>query len=91
MVLFIDARNGDERERNGKIDEALHMPCPMSADPQQVLKDNSSQLPDDKTTEIKVFCAVGGRAGRLVQALNENGYKNATNAGGYSDVVKTLS
>lgn len=40
----------------------------------------------DKETPIKLYCAVGGRAGKALATLQEAGYTNVENAGGINDV-----
>jgi phage shock protein E len=39
----------------------------------------------DKTTEIHLYCRSGGRAGRAMNALEDAGYTNVSNAGGIED------
>lgn len=44
-----------------------------------------SELLPDKSTEIKLYCRSGGRAGKAASALMEAGYTNVSNAGGIED------
>ena len=41
-----------------------------------------------KTTEIRLYCRSGGRAGKAMSALEEAGYTNVTNVGGIGDARK---
>ena len=40
----------------------------------------------NKDTPIYLYCAVGGRAGKAAEALQQAGYTNVHNAGGIDDV-----
>lgn len=40
----------------------------------------------DKSTEIYLYCASGGRAGRAAEQLQQAGYQRVHNAGGIADV-----
>lgn len=42
----------------------------------------------DKSTEIRLYCRSGGRAGKAMFALKEAGYTNVSNAGGIDDARK---
>lgn len=42
----------------------------------------------DKSTEIRLYCRSGGRAGAAESALREAGYENVSNAGGIEDARK---
>jgi phage shock protein E len=44
----------------------------------------SSEIPD-KNTPIRLYCAVGGRAGKAQSALVEAGYTDVKNMGGIDD------
>ena len=39
----------------------------------------------DTSTEIRLYCRSGGRAGKALLALTEAGYTNVTNVGGIGD------
>jgi len=39
----------------------------------------------DRSTEIHLYCASGGRAGQAAEALKAAGYTNVSNAGGIDD------
>ncbi len=40
--------------------------------------------------EIVVFCRSGARSGNVMQFLNQHGFTNITNGGGYADVQAHL-
>ncbi|HMV34583.1 MAG TPA: rhodanese-like domain-containing protein, partial [Turneriella sp.] len=40
----------------------------------------------DKSKPVVVYCASGNRSGRAKQILQSAGYKDVTNAGGFSDL-----
>lgn len=42
----------------------------------------------DKSTEIRLYCRSGGRAGKAMSALKTAGYKNVSNAGSIEDARK---
>lgn len=46
---------------------------------------NVSDMFPDKSTEIHLYCRSGGRAGIALEALEEAGYTNVSNAGGIED------
>lgn len=46
------------------------------------------QITDDKSTEIRLYCRSGGRAGKARLALIEAGYSNVHNMGGIEDARK---
>ena len=53
----------------------------------EIVQEVSKRFPD-KSTEIKLYCLSGGRAGNAMSALVEAGYNNISNAGGISDARK---
>lgn len=77
-VIVIDVRSKSEWD-TGHVDRAVHIPHTEIAD-------RISEVTTDKDAQIVVYCAVGGRAGRAKAALEELGYTNVENAGGYDDV-----
>jgi phage shock protein E len=50
----------------------------------EIVQEVSKRFPD-KSTEIKLYCLSGGRAGKAMSALEQAGYNNISNAGGISD------
>ena len=87
-----DVRNADEVAAKA-LPQARCKPCPMAADPAAVVDEALAEgfLPEDKTTPILVYCAVGGRAGRVSAALKSKGYDAAVNAGGFDMVAAELA
>ena len=53
----------------------------------EIVQEVSKRFPD-KSTEIKLYCLSGGRAGKAMSALVQAGYNNISNAGGISDARK---
>lgn len=47
-----------------------------------------AEIAPDKSTEIALYCAAGGRAGTAAAQLERLGYSNVRNAGGISQVRK---
>lgn len=53
--------------------------------PHEEIVGRVSEMFPDKTTEIHLYCRSGGRAGRAMNALEDAGYTNVSNAGGIED------
>jgi phage shock protein E len=53
----------------------------------EIVPEVQSQFPD-KSTPIRLYCAVGGRASRAAEALRAVGYTNVQGVGGIDDVRK---
>jgi phage shock protein E len=81
-VYRIDVRTLAEFNQ-GHIEGAVHIPHT------QIAK-RIGEVTTDKNAEIRLYCAVGGRAGRAKAALEKMGFKNVINEGGYRDVLKSL-
>lgn len=82
-VIVLDVREVNEVQASGTAKGGLHIPLgllPLRADPNA--PDFDKRL--DKNKPIAVFCAVGGRAGRATDFLNQMGYQ-AHNIGGFGD------
>ncbi len=47
-----------------------------------------SEMFPDKSTEIRLYCRSGGRAGKAMSALRKAGYTNVSNVGGINDARK---
>lgn len=72
---FIDVRT-DEEWNAGHLDGALHF---------DLARLQQGQLPDlVKDVPIAVYCRTGHRAGEALQILQENGFTNVRNAGGFA-------
>ena len=76
--LIIDVRSEEEWE-SGHLSQAIHIPHTEIAD-------KIHQHTTDKNAKIVLYCAVGGRAGKAKDTLEEMGFVNVENAGGYDDV-----
>jgi len=50
----------------------------------EIVLEANKQIPD-KSTEIRLYCRSGGRAGIAMSALKKAGYTNVSNAGGIND------
>lgn len=78
--VWIDVRSALEH----KID---HIEGDLRVTHSDIVKEVSTLFPD-KSTEIKLYCRSGGRAGKALSALNEAGYSNVENVGGIDDARK---
>ena len=90
-VFAVDVRNADELEERGAIAGAVHAPCRLADDPDKAIESIADYLPDDESMPLIVFCAVGGRAQRVRDALRKRGYYNCYNAGGADQVRRALN
>lgn len=77
-VIVIDVRSEDEWN-SGHVDQAIHIP-------HTEIGERISEVTDDKDAKIVLYCAVGGRAGMAKAKLEELGFTNIENGGGYEDV-----
>lgn len=76
--VFIDVRT-DQEWQAGHIDGALHF---------DLAKLQQGQMPDlPKDTPIALYCRTGIRAGMALRILQQNGFTNARNAGGYEGLL----
>ncbi|QEG41139.1 rhodanese-like domain-containing protein [Roseimaritima ulvae] len=78
--LIIDVRSEQEWD-DGHLAQAVHIPHTEIAD-------KIAAHTDDKDAKIIVYCAVGGRAGTAKETLEEQGFTNVENGGGYDDMKK---
>lgn len=76
--IVIDVRSKSEWD-TGHVDQAVHIPHTEIAE-------RISEVTTDKDAKIIVYCAVGGRAGKAKASLENLGFTNVENAGGYDDV-----
>lgn len=81
--VIVDVRS-DKEYQAGHIEGALHKPH------DQIDESISSLLPD-KSRHIVLYCGSGRRAGIAKEKLEELGYTNVENAGGYEDMRKRLA
>jgi rhodanese-related sulfurtransferase len=87
-VLVVDVRDGTELQATGKIPGAAHVSRGMiefRADPESPYHDKSFSR--DKT--VLVYCASGGRSALAGRALQDLGYRDVRNLGGFKDWVES--
>lgn len=80
--IWIDVRTPQEYG-TGHLEQATNIPHTEIAD-------KIAQLTTDKSAEIKLYCRSGGRADMAKKTLEEMGYTNVTNYGGYEDAKKVV-
>ncbi|KAJ1447452.1 hypothetical protein M885DRAFT_624366 [Pelagophyceae sp. CCMP2097] len=86
---IIDVRNANELAEASAVFGALHLPCPMAADPASVISEAVEGL--DKAKPVVVYCAVGGRSARVVVALRLAGFAAAVNGGSRDNVAEKMA
>lgn len=77
-TIVIDVRSKSEWD-SGHVERAFHIPHTEIAE-------RISEVTSDKDAKIVLYCAVGGRAGKAKTTLENLGFTNVENAGGYDDV-----
>ncbi|MEL7336183.1 MAG: rhodanese-like domain-containing protein [Planctomycetota bacterium] len=77
-TVYLDVRTQSEWD-DDHLDTAKHIPVA------EVAEKIETEV-TDKNTPIVVFCAKGGRAGRVKTQLEKMGYTDVTNGGGIDDV-----
>lgn len=85
-VLVVDVRDGTEVAQTGKVAGALHVSRGMlefKADPESQYYDKAFE--PGKT--VLVYCASGGRSALAGKTLQDMGYKDVRNIGGFKDWV----
>ena len=83
-VLTVDVRDGHELQSTGKVQGATHVPRGMlefRADPESPYHDKAFER--DKV--VLVYCASGGRSALAGKTLQDMGYKDVRNLGGFKD------
>ena len=86
-TLVVDVRDGTEVAASGKVAGAVHVSRGMlefRADPDSPYYDKDFSR--DKT--VLVYCASGGRSALAGKTLQEMGYKDVRNLGGFKDWVE---
>jgi len=81
-VLVVDVRDGLELQASGKVQGAKHVARGMiefKADPASPYYDNAF----DRDKTVIVYCASGGRAALAGKTLQDLGYKDVRNLGGF--------
>ena len=87
QVLVVDVRDGLELQSTGKVQGAKHVARGMlefRADPDSPYYDK--EFSRDKT--VIVYCASGGRSALAGKTLQDMGYKDVRNLGGFKDWVE---
>jgi len=83
-VVLLDVREADERERDGEIPSAIHVPrglLEFQVDPESTI--HKSAL--DSEVRFVVYCATGARSALAAKTLLDMGFAEvATLAGGYA-------
>jgi phage shock protein E len=80
-VVFVDARSMEEIAEEALPRPYVHGNFILQEDLQHL-----HQILPSKTAPIVVFCKMGGRAKKVCDTLEKNGYTNVSNAGGLADV-----
>ena len=83
-ALVVDVRDGHELQSTGKISGAIHVPRGMlefRADPELPYFDKAFSR--DRT--VLVYCASGGRSALAGKTLQDLGYRDVRNLGGFKD------
>jgi rhodanese-related sulfurtransferase len=83
-VLVVDVRDSTELQSTGKVRGATHIPRGMiefRADAASPYHDKSF----DPGKTVLVYCASGGRSALAGKALQELGYQDVRNLGGFKD------
>jgi rhodanese-related sulfurtransferase len=83
-VLVVDVRDAPELQASGKVAGAKHVSRGMlefRADPESPYHDPAFSR--DKT--VIVYCASGGRSALAGKTLQEMGYRDVRNLGGFKD------
>jgi rhodanese-related sulfurtransferase len=86
-VLVVDVRDAPELASGGKIKGAVHVSrglLEFRADPESPSHDPAFDL--GKT--VILYCGSGGRAALAGQTLQELGYRDVRNLGGFKDWVE---
>ena len=87
QVLVVDVRDGLEIQSTGKVQGAKHVARGMlefRADPDSPYYDK--EFSRDKT--VIVYCASGGRSALAGKTLQDMGYNDVRNLGGFKDWVE---
>jgi rhodanese-related sulfurtransferase len=82
QVLVVDVRDGLELQTTGKVQGAKHVARGMlefKADPESPYYDNAF----DRDKTVIVYCASGGRSALAGKTLQDLGYKDVRNLGGF--------
>jgi rhodanese-related sulfurtransferase len=83
-VLVVDVRDAPELQASGKVKGAKHVSRGMlefRADPESPYHDPAF----DRERTVLVYCASGGRSALVGKALQDLGYRDVRNLGGFKD------
>jgi rhodanese-related sulfurtransferase len=83
-VLVVDVRDGAELQSTGKVRGATHVPRGMiefRADAESPYHDKSFE----RGKTVLVYCASGGRSALAGKTLQDMGYGDVRNLGGFKD------
>jgi rhodanese-related sulfurtransferase len=83
-VLVVDVRDGAELQSTGKVYGARHVPRGMiefRADPDSPYHDKAFS----RSKTVLVYCASGGRSALAGKVLQDLGYRDVRNLGGFKD------
>jgi len=83
-ALVVDVRDAPELLANGKVAGAVHVSRGMlefRADPESPYHDEAF----DRDRTVILYCASGGRSALAGKALQDLGYKDVRNLGGFKD------
>ena len=85
-ALVVDVRDGTEVAQTGKVAGAVHVSrglLEFKADPEAPTYDKAF----DPNKTVVVYCASGGRSALAGKLLQDMGYKDVRNLGGFKDWV----
>mmetsp|Transcript_22357 Transcript_22357/g.33031 ORF Transcript_22357/g.33031 Transcript_22357/m.33031 type:complete len:124 (+) Transcript_22357:99-470(+) len=87
-TVLLDVRTADEIATFGKMAQAIHIPC--TATDASKLVAHVPEICSTKETPIIIYCRSGRRAATAKKALEESGYQEILNAGGYDDIKQII-
>lgn len=79
-TVIVDVRTPEEYSE-GHLNKAVNIPLPLLSDSTEVLK---------KYENVIVICKSGGRAGKAKKQLEESGFTNVYNGGGWQSLKAVL-
>lgn len=82
-TVWLDVRSHDEFN-SGHLPGAINIPHTEIATA-------IAELKLDKNTPIAIYCKSGRRAGLALEVLQQQGYSNLSNKGGYDQLKQQLS
>lgn len=85
-TVVLDVRTDEEIVSFGKLSQAVHIPC--TATDASELVSRFPEVCSSKETPLVIYCRSGRRALTAKRALEESGYEEVINAGGYDDIKK---